>query len=294
MRVFPVWARATIRMVRPRTREARASRGAKHRAVRNAIAAIWPELERHTWAPLFKRASDAGQDLLSESNLWGWQGALPSVLLEVAYWWGEELCGSESATERVRAQAAEVRQIDADICAAAIRLRDLLGRKTELSEFHGIGTEWSGPGLNLLSLLDATIRQRPNFDSRVRHHLDEFLRIGRGTSVSKPQVADLLSVLVEGGPGPVTGDHGDVRASLNLPAGSAIAGTAAAVRRFFGQVDELSMFDLAGVNRRPLDWLTSKGIAVLLSGAAGPAMGAGPINEAQIKKLRKRYRREEP
>lgn len=288
---FPYWARRALKWVRP-CRGAIAERGNRHRQIRGRFRAGWPVLMRKTWTPLFAKAKKHGQDLDDFSSLWG-RGGLPAEMLEVAYWWADERMADDPATAKVRATADELRRIDDDIIATAQQLEILLRRKGEIAEREGLRSEWGEPGLSLPGLLREVSRRFPSFNSRVSAPLDAFLRIARGTSVTKPQLADILAIVCEARPGPVWATHGDDQASINLPEkGVSPAGVAADVRRFFGQLDETSRFDNRGRHLRPLDWLTAEGIATLLSVAAGIDPANSFVNAEQVKKLRSRYKRE--
>ena len=287
----PQWTRLTALWVRPMTEHTWSERGAAHRAIRHSLIVSWPDLEAQTWRPLYERARQAGQRLDDEGSLWG-RGGLPALVLEVAYWWAIEWRSPRSATQDFQALADELRRTDADLLKCASDMRELLFRKAELSELHGVATDWTGPGLDFLDLVREVVARMPRFEARVQRPLDEFIWAGRQTSVSHPTLADVMTLVCESVPGRVLAQSGDDRASLTIPAGSATSGKAAAVRRFFGQMEELNMVDMAGCELRPLDWLTNRGIAVLLSSAAGFAPDASPFNEEQVKKLRGRYRRE--
>lgn len=289
---FPYWARITLKWVRPRHGSPN-ERRSRHLQIRGRFLSSWPLLMRKTWTPLFARAAKAGQDLDDYSSLWG-RGGLPALVLEVAYRWAEERMADEAATANVRATADELRRIDGDILATAGRLEALLRRKEEIAEHEGLHTEWAEPGLSVPALLRETSRRFPSFESRVSAPLDDFVRIARGTSVTTPELADILAVVCESTPGPLWATHGDDQASINLPVkGVSPAGPAASIRRFFGQLDETSMLDSRGRRLRPLDWLSAEGIATLLCVAAGSDPENGPINMGQVKKLRTRYKNED-
>ena len=285
----PRWVRTARAWVEPHVKAD--ENASQYRAFRLRMVRAWPSLTAKTWAPLFKRAREHGQDLESEESQWGC-GGLPAVLLETAYMWAEEWHSQESASKRTRELADEVRKLDADIASLALRLEAVLRRKSDIAEYEGIHSDWPDPGISLLALIRETVRRAPAFEARVRGPLEAFVRSGRQTSASTPRLADLLAIVAEGEPGPVWTTHGDDRASLDAPAGGAIEGPSASVRRFFGQVDDLRMSDRYGRDLRPLDWLTASGIAELLSASIGADAVNGPINEGQIKKLRARYKRE--
>lgn len=288
---FPYWARIALKWVRPCHGEI-AERGSRHRQIRGRFVSNWPVLMRKTWPPLFARAKAAGQDLDDFGSLWG-RGGLPALVLEVAYWWANERMENGPATTNVLATADELRRIDRDIIATAERLETLLRRKGEIAEREGLHTEWASPGLSVPALLRETARRFPSFNSRVSAPLDDYVQIASGTSVTKPQLADILAVVCEATPGPVLAMHGDDQASLDLPdRGVSPAGTAASVRRFFGELDNTNMFDSRGRRLRPLDWLSAEGVSTLLSVAAGVDPQNGPINLGQVKKLRSRYKHE--
>lgn len=168
----------------------------------------------------------------------------------------------------------------------------LLVRRADLRERHGLDSDWGHPGLNLLDLVREAVARRPEFAARVWRPLDEFVRAGHVTSAPSPSLADVLTLVLEGGGGPVETGHADDRASLGLPAGSAKDGKAASVRRFLAAVDELAVFDEFGRELRPIEWLTGGGIGLLLSIVSGHDPESGPFNARQIGTLRTRFLRE--
>lgn len=264
---------------------------ALHRTLVRRFAAGWPRLERDVWRPLFERAASAGQELDSDAGgLWG-RGGLPALVLECAFWWAQEQADNESRTLQASATAAEVLKLDTRISVLACDLADTLRRRTEIREQHGIGTDWSAPGLGFEDLIEAAVRRFPNYEVRVARPLREFLLAGRQTSATSPDLATMLDELASSNVGPLWASDGADRASLDLLPGSAKEGAAAQVRRFFGMLDEHSMTDLQGQELHPLDWLTAKGIATLLSVAQGLEPDESPIQPEAVKKLRSRWQR---
>lgn len=290
MKLRPEWAAMALRWVRAHRH---GTGRTLHRTLVRRFASRWPHLERDVWPPLFERAAQAGQTLDGdEGGLWG-RGGLPALVLESAYWWAEEQAPDSAATVRVDALAAEVLDLDQQIGRLVFELAAALRRRTEIREFEGIGTDWAHPGLDFEDVIEATVRAFPDYQSRVDRPLREFLLAGRQTSASSPALADMLDQIATSAIGQLWASDGADRASLDLAAGSAKEGQAAQVRRFFGMLDEQSMFDLRGRELRPLDWLTAKGIATLLSVALGWDPEASPIKPEAVKKLRRRWDRAE-
>jgi hypothetical protein len=217
---------------------------------------------------------------------------LPGAILEAAYWWGLEWRSGRAAGAAVRDAAAELKRLDAELGACAARMQTLLVQRADLRERHGLHSDWGHPGLNLLDLVREAVARRPEFAARVWRPLDEFVRAGHVTSVPSPSLADVLTLVLEGGAGPVKAVHADDQASLVLPTGSAKDGKAASVRRFLAAVDELAVFDEFGRELRPIEWLTGGGIGLLLSIVSGHDPESGPFNARQIGNLRTRFLRE--
>ena len=288
---MPSWARVAHKRVWLHRRKTGI---ALHRVVMRRFVRGWPLLDRFVWPVLYAGAARVGADLRHDHlNPWGPDG-LPALILEDAYWWAVESSDSDPAASKAKMLADEVRRLDTDILELCAELADRLRRRTEIQEFHGIGTDWTGPGLDFEHAIVAAVGRFPNFRNRVERPLSEFVRIAHQTSVSGPSLADLLEGVSASNIGELWAEQGADRAAMRMSerTGSATAGQAMRLRRFLAMLDEGSMIDRHGRRLIPADWLNDCAMSVLLAVASVDDPKASSINTEQVRKLRARIRRD--
>ena len=219
-----------------------------------------------------------------------WRCGFLAIMAESAYRWAWDIESHGDRSRKLRAAIEEMRQIDVNLQRWADQMTEALERRAELTDLLGIHADWTGPGIDVWDMLEATAN-RPEFmgtclDSQAK--LGTFLRYMRETTRATPELEDLLAQLAMSMPGVPYARRSEDAEALKKAKGSKAGSWPERVRVFLAKLEKQRWRDTHGQEQNALDCFTPEMLSTLLNVMAGfnphdggpPALGIEAVEKA--------------